>query len=61
MEVQGRHSECAHEGFHSGLGIYSRELEHIRYVLICDDCGAEVREVLTEEYAPNPLLGVQAA
>jgi hypothetical protein len=33
------------------------EQKHIRYVLICDDCGAEVREVFTEPYVPDPVIG----
>jgi hypothetical protein len=61
MNGHGRHSQCSHEGYHSGLGLYSHEDLQIRYVLVCDECGAEVREVFTEDYAPNPLLEVQAA
>ena len=61
MDGHGRHSQCTHEGYHSGLGVYSHERAHIRYVLVCDDCGDEVREVYTEDYAPNPLLGVATA
>ncbi len=61
MDSHGRHSQCAHDGYHSGLGLYSHEHGQIRYVLVCDDCGAEVREVFTEDYAPNPLLEVAAA
>ena len=50
------HSECTHEGFHSGLGRYLHESQQIRYVLVCDDCGTDVSDVSTENYAPNPLL-----
>ena len=28
----------------------------LRYVLICDDCGEEMKEILAQEYAPKPLL-----
>ena len=48
---------CPHAGFHSGIGFYSKEAEQIRYVLVCDACGAETKEVFNEPYAPNPLLG----
>ena len=51
------HKKCSHAGYHSGIGIYSRDAELIRYVLVCDDCGQETREVFKEPYVPNPLLG----
>ena len=51
------HGACTHHGYHSGLGYYSHEQEQIRYVLVCDDCGAEVREVLVEPYVPDPVIG----
>jgi hypothetical protein len=60
MDGHGDHEQCAHDGFHSGLGRYSHENEHIRYVLICDECGADVREVSVESYAPNPLFEIAA-
>ena len=28
----------------------------MRYVLICDDCGEEVKHVSTEPYVPNPIF-----
>jgi hypothetical protein len=31
--------------------------KQIRYVLICDDCGEEVREVHVEPYVPDPVIG----
>jgi hypothetical protein len=48
---------CSHGGFHSGMGFYSKESKQIRYVLVCDDCGEEVREVVNEPYVPDPILG----
>jgi len=60
MERHGGHAHCTHEGFHSGLGLYSREDQQLRYVLVCDDCGAEVREVATQSYAPDPLFEIAA-
>ena len=44
---------CDHDGFHSGLGKLSREFGAIRFVLVCDDCGDEMREVHTEPYSPD--------
>ena len=38
-------------------GSTSKDAEQIRYVLVCDDCGQETREVFNEPYVPNPLLG----
>ena len=53
-----RHAKrsCAHSGFQSGLGLYSREAKEIRYVLVCDECGEEVKQVSTEAYVPNPVF-----
>ena len=38
-------------------GSTARSAGQIRYVLVCDDCGQETREVFNEPYVPNPLLG----
>ena len=43
---------CDHNGFHSGVGKMAQDLLSIRFVLICDDCGEEMREVHVEEYMP---------
>ena len=51
---------CPHHGYHSGIGFYSKESGQIRYVLVCDHCGQETREVFKEPYVPNPLLGPDA-
>ena len=48
---------CSHAGFHSGIGLYSKEAEQIRYVLVCDTCGQETKEDFNEPDVPNPLLG----
>jgi hypothetical protein len=42
---------CDHSGFHSGMGKLSHELQAIRFVLVCDGCGKEMREVQVEDYA----------
>ena len=57
MAAAQRTSDCSHGGFHSGMGFYSQEQKQIRYVLVCDDCGQEVREVVNEPYVPDPVLG----
>ena len=44
---------CDHSGFHSGVGKMAQDFLSIRFVLICDDCGEETREVHVEEYAPT--------
>ena len=53
-----RHGQaaCAHSGYHSGIGVYSRESKEIRYVLVCDECGEEMRLISTEPYVPNPVF-----
>jgi hypothetical protein len=55
MEVEVQEC-CPHEGFYSGLGVYSRESQKLRYVLVCDSCGEEMKEIFAQEYAPNPVL-----
>ena len=44
---------CHHEGFHSGEGRYDEPSGTLRYVVVCDACRAEVREVSVESYAPQ--------
>lgn len=44
---------CDHSGFHSGVGRLSRDFQSIRFVLVCDVCGEETREVHVQEYAPD--------
>ena len=51
---------CDHNGFHSGVGKMAHELRCIRFVLICDDCGKEMREIHVEDYAPAPNSGDHA-
>ena len=46
-------TNCDHNGFHSGVGKLSRDFRSIRFVLVCDTCGEEVREVHVEDYAPG--------
>jgi hypothetical protein len=44
---------CEHVGFHSGRGSYDQLTEQLRYVLVCDACEAEVRELETQPYRPQ--------
>jgi hypothetical protein len=43
---------CTHEGFHSGVGRYCPDTNRLRYVMVCDECQAEVSEVHAEPYSP---------
>jgi len=45
--------ECDHNGYHSGVGKLSLDFGAIRFILVCDDCGEEMREVHVEQYAPE--------
>lgn len=45
--------DCDHSGFHSGIGKISLDFGSIRFVLVCDTCGSELREVHVEQYAPD--------
>jgi hypothetical protein len=47
---------CQHAGYYSAIGVYSRDSRTLRYVLVCDDCGEEMKEVSAQEYAPNPVF-----
>jgi hypothetical protein len=44
---------CDHVGFHSGQGRYDLATERLRYVLVCEDCHSEVRELASTEYRPR--------
>ena len=44
---------CDHQGFHSGVGRYNATARTLRYVIVCDTCHAELREVSIEKYAPK--------
>jgi hypothetical protein len=46
-------TKCTHDGFHSGQGRYTQATGRLRYVVICDDCGAELREVTELDYRPD--------
>ena len=44
---------CTHEGFHSGQGRYDRRAGALRYVMVCDDCLAEIAQIRVEPYSPE--------
>jgi hypothetical protein len=44
---------CDHQGFHSGEGRYDATARTLRYVVVCDSCRTELREVSVESYAPS--------
>jgi hypothetical protein len=44
---------CGHTGAHTPIGLYSREACEIRYVTVCDNCGAQVGEIDRVSYEPN--------
>jgi hypothetical protein len=47
---------CDHTGFHSGQGRYTADTADLRYVMVCDDCGSELRILESVEYRPEPQL-----
>jgi hypothetical protein len=53
---EGPSDRCEHSGYYSGVGFYSRESQMLRYVLVCDDCGEEIKEISALEYSPRPAL-----
>jgi hypothetical protein len=44
---------CEHSGFHSGMARYDAATGTLRYVVVCDACRRELRELLAEPYAPS--------
>ena len=53
---QEGHDSCQHAGYYSGSGLYAQDSRMLRYVLVCDDCGEEMKEIAALEYAPDPVL-----
>jgi hypothetical protein len=48
---------CDHAEYHSAQTRYAVEVAQLRYVVVCDSCGAELRELGTTDYRPEPRLG----
>jgi hypothetical protein len=46
-------SPCQHDGFQSGQGRYDAANRQLRYVIVCDACDAELREVFVQPYTPG--------
>jgi hypothetical protein len=47
---------CDHAEFHSGQTRYAPEDARLRYVVVCDRCGAELRLLHATDYRPEPRL-----
>jgi hypothetical protein len=45
--------ECKHQGFHSVSSRYDRGLGILAFILTCEHCGAELRELQRESYLPQ--------
>lgn len=55
-------SNCHHTESRSGVARYSREAQRLRFVEVCDHCGAECRQVEVVSYVPSyELDGASAA
>jgi hypothetical protein len=44
---------CDHAGFHTGQGRYDHAAQRLRYVVVCDACESEVREIESTAYRPS--------
>ena len=49
-------SRCRHDGYYSGVGVYVHDSQTLRCVLVCDDCGEEMKELSALDYAPTPVF-----
>ena len=56
MDATNGQGNCRHSGYHSGVGLYSKDEQEIRYVLVCDECGDEVQLIETVPYSPDPVF-----
>lgn len=48
-----RHAGCLHDGFHTPTSRYDHGCGVMRFVLMCDACGAELQDVVSVEYRPH--------
>ena len=53
---QEGHDCCEHAGYYSGRGIYSKDSRMLRYVLVCDDCGEEMKQIWRWSTQPDPVF-----
>jgi hypothetical protein len=44
---------CEHTGFHSAEARYEAATGTLRYIVVCDACRRELRELLVQPYAPS--------
>jgi hypothetical protein len=44
---------CMHDGFHSATSHYDHRTGLLRFVMICDGCGSELREAGRVRYRPR--------
>ena len=54
-------SRCRHDGYYSGVGVYVHDSQTLRYLLVCDDCGEEMKEISSLDYVPSPVLVTASA
>ena len=45
---------CDHAEYHSAQTRYAADVAQLRYIVVCDNCGAELRELGTTDYRPEP-------
>jgi hypothetical protein len=38
------------------VGVYVRDSQTLRYLLTCDECGEEMKEIAALHYVPSPAL-----
>ena len=43
---------CDHAGFHSAQTRYSPAQARLRFIIVCDDCSAELTEIGNASYRP---------
>jgi len=48
--------DCNHSGYRSGAARYLPSSGRLRLVVVCDSCGAELRELGSIPYRPQPRL-----
>ena len=51
---------CDHSGTQSGATRYLQEIGQLRFVLVCDQCGAECIEIARLDYRPQARLDAQS-
>jgi hypothetical protein len=61
MQDRRAGSRCRHDGYYSGVGVYVHDSQRLRCVLVCDDCGEEMKEISSLDYVPTPVLVTASA